>query len=185
MTKITVLNESNTLFLIVDIQEKLLNAVFNKDTVEKNASILSKTSSLLNIPVIVTEQYPQGLGETIASVKSNLIITAEYYTKTSFNALVDENLLENIKQKKCKNIVLFGIETHICVYQTACALMELGYNVTILANACGSRSEYEYNMAIEQLRTSGADIKTCEMVVFELLKTAKHPNFKEIQNLIK
>ena len=78
-----------------------------------------------------------------------------------------------------------GIETHICVYQTVSDLLKMGFNVTVIADACGSRSEYEYNQCLNVMKSEGANIKTTEMILFELLKSAKHPNFKDIQNLIK
>lgn len=178
-----ILEQNETLILIIDIQEKLLNSTFNKDLLLKNASTITKTSTILNIPVIITEQYPKGLGETISDIKNN--VNASFYEKTSFNALEDETLCEELKSKNKKQIILLGIETHICVYQTAIALLEKGFDVTIVKNACGSRSENEHKNSLEILKSIGANIKTTEMILFELLKTAKHPNFKEIQALIK
>ena len=88
-----ILNQNNSAVLIIDVQEKLINAVFNKDTVIKKANVITKAASILNIPIFVTEQYPQGLGETIGDLKQN----AKVYTKTTFNALFDENLLNDLK----------------------------------------------------------------------------------------
>ena len=93
--------------------------------------------------------------------------------------------------EKVKNLplkeepIIMGIETHICVYQTATDLLDKGFNVTIVKDACGSRTETEYTNALECLKSQGANIKTTEMIIFELIKSAKHPNFKEIQTLIK
>ncbi|MBR2431180.1 isochorismatase family protein [bacterium] len=179
-----ILNQDNTLFLVIDIQEKLINATFNKEIILRNSHILAKVATILNIPTIITEQYPKGLGRTISEIKTSLINHATY-EKVDFNAFADLFIKESVKSQNKINIVLFGIETHICVYQTAKALLEDGYNVIIIKDSCGSRSEFEYNNGLDNLRCVGADIKTTEMVIFELLKTAKHPNFKEIQALIK
>ena len=176
---------ANTAILIIDIQEKLLNAIFNKELVSKKSEILAKSAQILELPVIITEQYPQGLGQTFETIKASLPKNTVYYEKTAFNALTDENLCKNLQDLQIKNIVVLGIETHICVYQTVMSLLEKGYNVTVLKDCCGSRCENEYQSALEVMLNNGAQIKTTEMVLFELLKTAKHPKFKEIQTLIK
>ena len=176
-----IINEDDALVLIIDIQEKLLNAVFNKDIVAKKSDIIAQTASILNLPVFVTEQYPQGLGDTVGNLKMN----AECFIKTAFNAVSDENLLEEIKKTGRKQIIVFGIETHICVHQTVSDLIKKCYEVTVISDACGSRSELEYKYGLENMKQNGAKIKTTEMVLFELLKTAKHHNFKEIQALVK
>ena len=176
-----IINQDNCIFLIIDVQEKLLNAVFNKEILEKNAKILAKAAKTLEIPVFITEQYPQGLGKSIDVINefSNL------YIKTDFNALADKNLFNEIKKLGKKQVIVFGIETHICVYQSVIALLEAGFEVSVVSDASGSRSEKEYNAAFELMKNSGAQIKTTEIVLFEILKSAKHPNFKEIQTLIK
>lgn len=179
-----ILDDKNVAILIIDIQEKLLIASFNKEQILKNSVILAKTANILGLPVFITEQYPKGLGETVSEIKiSNQ--NGVYYEKVDFNALADENLLEKLKQLQKKQIILFGIETHICVHQTAQALIENGFDVIIARDACGSRKEEEYLLALEQMKSYGANIKSTEMILFELIKTSKHPNFKEIQYLIK
>lgn len=178
------INQETCLFLIIDIQEKLLNAVFNKELLERKAEILAKASSLLKLPVIVTEQYPQGLGTTIAGLKENLF-HANFYEKQAFNALENEDLLTELNLYNKQQIVIFGIETHICVYQTVMSLLSKGFEITVIKDACGSRAKEEYEVALNTMQLSGVKIKTTEMLLFELLKSAKHPKFKEIQNLIK
>ena len=175
------LNQDNTLFFIIDIQEKLLNAVFNKESLHKSAKILAESAKVLNIPLIVTEQYPQGLGSTVVAVKDSAIV----FEKFAFSALADSLLVEELKNANKNEIVIFGIETHICVYQTAIDLLDAGFNVTLVRDASGSRSEIEHDSALECLRQYGVNVKTTEMILFELLKSAKHPNFKEVQTLIK
>ncbi len=176
-----ILNQDDVAILIIDIQEKLANAVFNKEIVLKKAEIITKAASILNIPVFVTEQYPQGLGETVKDLKQN----AKVYIKTAFNALSDEKLLNELKSTGKKQVIVLGIETHICVHQTVASLIENGFDVTAISDACGSRSENEYEYGLKNMNQNGAKIKTTEMILFELIKGAKHPNFKEIQALIK
>ena len=180
----TILNEDKCLFLVIDIQEKLLRATFNNDILEKNASIIATAASKLKIPVVVTEQYPKGLGATVETIKTNLK-DAYYYEKTSFSALDEPDIMDIINKFNKKQIVLFGIETHICVNQTAYSLVQQGYDVTLIKDASGSRKEYEHNAGIERIRDHGAHIITTEIALFELLKSSKHEKFKEIQALIK
>lgn len=180
-----ILNQDECLIFVVDIQEKLINAVFNRETLAKKSEILAKASRILDIPVVLTEQYPQGLGTTIPQIKSVLSDDAKFYEKTAFNALLDETLCGDLKTLNRNQVIVIGIETHICVHQTVQALVELNYDVTVVSDCCGSRSESEYLSALDYFKTNGVDVKTTEMLLFELLKGAKHPNFKEIQTMIK
>lgn len=172
----------NSAFLFIDVQEKLVG-MLRKDKAAKKSEILAKTAKILNIKTILTEQYPQGLGATIPTVKYNLPDSAKFFEKTSFNALLTDGIKEAIGD--VKNVFIFGIETHICVYQTALALLENGYNVFVVKDACASRETDEFKAGINLMEKEGAKILTTEMVIFELLKSSKHPNFKEVQFLIK
>ena len=179
------LNLEDSLVLIIDVQEKLLNAVFNKEQVEKKSAIIAEAAKILGIPVVVTEQYPKGLGNTIPAVKDALAEDTEIFEKTAFSALNNEEILGAIKKHNKKQILIFGIETHICVSQTTAALRELGYEVSVIKDACGSRAEEEYLAGLERMKDNGAYIITTEIALFEWLKGAKHPNFKAVQALIK
>ncbi len=181
----TILNTNDSLILIIDIQEKLLNAVFNKVSLQKKAEILAGTAKILGIQTIVTEQYPKGLGSTIESLKNTLSEDVLYFEKTSFSALENQDILNAIKASGKKQIIIFGIETHICVSQTTNALIQEGFDVSVIRDACGSRSELEYVAGLDRMKENGAHILTTEIALFEWLKSAKHPNFKEVQALIK
>lgn len=172
----------NSAFLFIDIQEKL-TAMLRKDKAAKKAEILAKTAKILNIKSIITEQYPQGLGSTIPSVKYCIPDSAKFFEKTSFNALETDGVKESLGD--VKNIFIFGIETHICVLQTTLALLENGYNVFVVKDACASRETEEFKAGINLMEKEGAKIMTTEIVLFELLKSSKHPHFKEVQLLIK
>lgn len=176
------INEQNSLFLFIDVQEKLVG-MLAKDKAAKKASILAQAAKILNIDCVLTEQYPKGLGSTIEPVKFQLPDNAKFFEKTAFNALADEEVANAIKGKE--NIFLFGIETHICVLQTAMALSEKGYNVYIVKDACASRDSDEFKAGINFMEKAGAKIVTTEITLFELLKSSKHPMFKQVQLLIK
>ncbi len=181
----TILKAEESLVFIIDIQDRLLNAVFDKTILEKRANIIAKAANILEIPTIVTEQYPKGLGNTIDSLKESLGENCEYYEKTAFSALDNVEIKAALKKAGKKQVVLFGIETHICVSQTAHALIQEGYEVHVIRDACGSRSEMEYSAGLGRMKDNGAHIITAEIALFEWLKGAKHPKFKEVQSLIK
>lgn len=174
------LSVKDSLVLMIDIQERLV-AALEKDVIVSKAQKIIDGAKLLDVPVFVTEQYPKGLGNTVVALPDN----AEVVEKTYFNALLEEGLFDKIKAYDRKQIVIFGIETHICVYQTACALMEVGFEVYVVKDACASRNKYEFKMGIEAMRDSGAKISCVEMILFEWLQGAKNPKFKEVQSLIK
>ena len=176
------ITNQNSAFLFIDIQEKLV-AMLAKNKCAKKAEILAKTAKILGINTLLTEQYPKGLGSTIPEVKYCLPDNAKYFEKTSFNALETQGIKESLEGTK--NIFIFGIETHICVYQTAIALLQKGYNVFVIKDACASRESDEFKTGINLMEKEGAKIITTEMVIFEMLKTSKHPHFKEVQALIK
>ena len=172
----------NSAFLFIDVQEKLV-AMLKKNKCAKKAEILAKAAKILGIKTILTEQYPKGLGSTIPDVKYCLPDNAQYFEKTSFNALETQGIEDALAGSK--NVFIFGIETHICVYQTAISLLQKGYNVFVVKDACASRETDEFKAGINLMEKEGAKILTTEMVIFEMLKSSKHPNFKEVQALIK
>lgn len=181
----TILNIEDSIVMIIDVQEKLLNAVFNKASLEKKAVTIANTAKILGIPVIVTEQYPKGLGATVETLKEVLPENTQYFEKTAFSALENNDVLEALKNSGKKQVVIFGIETHICVSQTTNALIQEGFEVSVIRDACGSRSELEYLAGLERMKDNGAHVLTTEIALFEWLKGAKHPKFKEVQMLIK
>ena len=170
-----------TLILMIDMQERLV-AGTNAEKEVTQAEKIIKAAEILDIPVIVSEQYPKGLGQTIANLKNE---KQKYVEKTSFSLLKEEGFIDILKSYNKKQIVLFGIETHICVYQTAMDLLENGFEVILVKDACKSRKNDEYNTGIDLMRQNGVQISCVEIVLFELLKSSKHPNFKEVQQLIK
>lgn len=178
------LDEKNSLLLIIDVQEKLVNAL-EESKIIKKTSILAKAAETLGIPTVVTEQYPKGLGSTVVEVKNALAEGTKIIEKTSFSVLKEEGFLEMLKSYGKKQIVICGIEAHICVHQSASDLIDAGFEVFVAKDACASRNEFEFNQGIERMKENGAKISCVEIILFELLRGAKHPKFKEVQALIK
>lgn len=178
------LSAENSLLLIIDIQERLV-AALDKDIVVSKAVKVASAAKALGIPALVTEQYPKGLGHTVPQLAEVLPEGTEIIEKTNFNALLEDGMAEKINSFGKKQIVIFGIETHICVHQTAAALLEAGYEVYVIKDACASRNKYEFKQGIDIMQANGAKISCVEIALFEWLKGAKNPKFKEVQALIK
>lgn len=174
------INNEESMLLVIDVQEKLVNMLFD-ESVKTNSIKLAKACGFLEVPTVITEQYPKGLGSTIEEIKEALP-EAEYIEKTSFSAFKEDEIKKYLSQKQ---IIIYGIETHICVLQTALDLLKEGYEVFIVQDACGSRTEENKIAALRRLIHAGAQIVTTEMVIFELLESSKHPKFKEVQAIIK
>ncbi|PKK89594.1 MAG: hydrolase [Candidatus Wallbacteria bacterium HGW-Wallbacteria-1] len=180
------LNLSLTTFLMLDMQKNLLNAIYNSEQIIPRVQTLLKAASILDIPVMVSEQYPQGLGSTIPDIAHGLehVPRSMKFSKRQFSAMapkVSEELYNTGKGK----IIIFGVETHVCVLQTARDLILRGYEPFVVADAVSSRSEYDHKFGLQVLHDIGIPIFTTEMLLFDLLKTSTHPCFKEIQSLIK
>lgn len=172
--------------LIIDIQERLASAMPADvlESVIKNNNILIQAAKQLNIPIIHSEQYPKGLGNTVATISEHLTETPRI-TKTSFSCSNAEGFHDLIAKQKRQQIIITGIESHICVLQTALQLQHHGYTVYVVEDAICSRKKFNHKNAIKRLRQSGVIISNVESVLFEWLKDASHPDFKTLSNLIK
>lgn len=178
------LEQNNTLILIIDIQDKLVTAVNGNQLVDKAVKLINATN-FLNIPLIISEQYPKGLGATVSEILSVLTAETLKFEKTSFSLVKENGFLEKLKLYNKEQIIICGIEAHICVYQTAVELINNGFDVVVAKDICASRNDYEYNMGIELMKAAGAKISCLEIILFELLKSSKHAQFKDVQSLIK
>ncbi len=178
--QMSLLNQNDAIVVIIDIQEKLLNAVYDKN-VSHVASKLVQAAKILDIPVLITEQYPKGLGETVAEIKENAAAT--YFEKTTFSAFKD--IGEALKKVGKKQVIICGIEAHVCVHQTANDLIKEGFEVHILKDGVASRKEFEFAQGLNRMEKNGATITCLEIALFEILKGASHQDFKAIQALIK
>lgn len=177
------LDEEDTLLLIVDIQERLAPAMDYKENVVKNTKILMDASELLDLPMILTEQYPQGLGFTVEELTEGRKFHQKI-EKTKFSAYTSELSAELEKLGK-KNIVLAGMETHICVFQTVRDLVKNGYQVHVASDAVTSRTQENYLNGLDLIKRMGAVCSNTETILFDLLQDANRAEFKAISNLIK
>lgn len=174
----------NCVFVQVDVQERLFPFMSNKEELEKNLNILVKGLQLHEIPIIVNEQYKKGIGETIASLKE-LTDSYPHFEKTTFSCCGNKDGLNAIKATDKKIVILAGIETHVCVLQTALDLLEEGLQPVIVTDCVSSRKESDKDMAIQRLIQAGVIPTTYESLLFELTVNAKHPKFKEVSKLVK
>lgn len=177
------LSAENSLVLIIDIQDRLV-AALDKDIIVTNAVKVASAAKLLSIPVLLTEQYPKGLGHTVPQLNEVLPENSDVVEKTFFNALLEDGMLDKIKSYGKKQIVIFGIETHICVHQTASALVEAGFEVYVIKDACASRSKYEFKQGIDAMQANGVKVSCVEIALFEWLKGAKILNLKKFRHLL-
>lgn len=182
MDKFT-LRQDEAVLLVIDIQERLAPVMYSGDQVIDNTNILLQTASILDFPVLVTEQYPKGLGKTVENICENLS-QAKTYEKTEFSACVSE-LVEELKGLARKKIIITGMETHVCVFQTVRELLNLGYEVFVAEDAVSSRTEANYKNALQLMTQMGAVVTNVETIIFDLLKKAGTPEFKELSKLIK
>lgn len=178
----------DSILVIIDIQERLVLASKYGAEAAQNMAKIAKSANLLSIPTIVTEQYPQGLGSTLLQIRDVLPSTTFTTEKTAFSAMIEPAFAQKIQEYKAlgkKQIIIGGIETHICVLQTASDLIKEGFEVYVVKDACASRNKKEYKAGLELLKQYGAKITCVEIALFELLKSAQHLQFREIQALIK
>lgn len=178
------LNTTNSMVLMIDVQEKLVKAT-GADVEAQNAAKMIAAANILGLPVLVSEQYPKGLGSTVTNVSENFSENTKVIEKSAFSILKEENALETIKSYGKKQVILFGIETHICVLQTALELIKNGFEVYLIKNASKSRQEFEHLSGIDVMKSAGVNVVTLEITLFELLETSKNPSFKQVQALIK
>jgi len=177
------LKPEESVLVLIDFQERLIPAVDQRDKVIKNANLLIQLADKLNVPVIITEQYPQGLGRTVPEINENLA-GCKLVEKVKFSAMVPE-LQEVLGALGRKKIAIAGTETHICVFQTVRDLVEAGFTVHVVQDAVGSRFEENYQSGLELMRDLGAVITNTETVIFDMLKVAGTPVFREMSKLLK
>jgi nicotinamidase-related amidase len=179
-----ILDRTKALLLIVDIQERLVPAMDKKEKVYANCQHIIEAAKLLAVPLLVTEQYPKGLGPTVNEIKDVLPLY-EPLEKITFDCCKGEGFLEKVASLYKSQIILTGMETHVCVLQTCLSLLQEGYTVHLVSDAVCSRKKDDYLAAKEMMRDAGAVITCTETVLFQLLEKAGTPEFKTISNRIK
>ena len=178
------IERANSLLLVVDIQTAFKKAIDDIDAIINKNIILLKTAKKLDIPIIISEQYPKGLGNTVDDL-TPYAGSAKILPKMYFDCSKDEDIVAYIKGLQKKQIIISGIESHICVLQSALGLKQHGFDIFVIADACASRDDKNADLAYARLRQSGINIISTEMVVFELLEIAGNDEFKQISKLIK
>ncbi len=183
------LNTDKTILLVIDVQEKLFTTIHNREVVLKNVELLIHLSRIFHLPILLTEQYPKGLGRTLPSLRELLGNQYRPIEKTSFNCLGNDTFMaecDRFATAGRDTMIMCGIETHICVYQTARDLIHQGnWKVHIAADATGSRAEANWRWGLELMRDEGIPIKPTETILYELLKKSGTPEFKAMLPYIK
>ncbi len=177
------LNIDTCSLVVVDVQGKLAQLMAGRERLFKNLTILIRAANILDIPILCCRQYPKALGGYIDEI-APLLADIEPVDKMLFSCCT-ETFNQKLAELNRKQILLCGIETHVCVYQTAMDLLAKYHEVYIVADAVSSRTEENKQIALQRLAAESAKLCSVEMALFELLKTAEHPQFKEIAKLIK
>ena len=178
------IKKENTAGLIIDIQERLYPVMFEKQKLLKNCRILVQGLVELKLPLLVTQQYSKGLGETIPDIKS-LIPEFSFIEKLDFSCCDEPVFINKLRETKAKNIIICGIESHVCVLQTAVDLKECGFNPVVVMDCVSSRTLESVEIARERFRYEGILMTSYESVLFELTRTSVAEEFKTISNLVK
>ena len=178
------ITKENTVGLIIDIQEKLVPAMEENEALLKNCAVLIEGLQELSIPLIVTQQYTKGLGETVEPIKS-IIKDFNPLEKKDFSCCDEQTVAGQLKEKGAKNVIICGIESHVCVLQTAIDLKESGYNPVVIMDCVSSRSFDNVDLAAERFRYEGIMMTSYESILFELTRSAAAAEFKAISKLVK
>jgi len=174
------LDIENTALAVIDMQGKLAGMVHDHAKVLTHIQHFIKAGNVFSLPILWTEQAPDKIGGTVALIKDLMGSSIKPIHKKSFSCWGCPEFVNEIRSINKRKIILTGIETHVCIYQTAHDLHTHGYEVYLVADAVASRQEFDHRMAIARMRDEGIIITTMEMAMCELLKTADHPKFKEV-----
>lgn len=175
----------NTALIVIDVQGKLAQLMYQKEILFANLHRMIKGAQILEIPIVWTEQVPDKLGQTTPEIHRLLIETTQPISKASFSCCGHQPFMEQLRPLNRRQILLSGIETHICVYQTAIDLLEQNYEVEVVTDAVSSRSTENRQVGLMRMQEAGARLTTTEMALFELMRTAEGPKFKAIAKLVK
>jgi nicotinamidase-related amidase len=172
--------------LVVDIQEKLLPPIFQKEQLIRNSQLLIRLAGTLKLPALMTTQYAKGLGATVPEIAS-LLPDTQAIDKQMFSCFGSDvfcSLLKRLPGNR-NTVLLCGMESHICVAQTALAALREGYLVHVASDAVSSRTEWNWKIGLERMRAAGAVISSTEMIIYELLRSSGTPAFKELLPYLK
>jgi len=178
-----ILDRNKTALLIIDVQERILKVMRNHKILVENTLKLIRGCKTLNVPVFYTEQYPKGLGETVKELKDEL--REDAIEKMSFSCSGAGGLFDDLKSKGISQVMVCGVESHVCVQQTVLDLLANGFQVNLIADAVSSRREFDFLTALSRMQNNGAEVTTTESVLFELLNVCGTDEFKTISQLVK
>ena len=178
------LNRNSTLLIVTDIQGKLARLMFEKETLFRNIGIMIDGAKILDIPILWVEQYPEGLGPTVPEVASHL----EGHTplsKKTFSSLKDPIITKRFEEFGRNQVIIVGIETHVCIYQTSMDILARGIETHVVEDAVSSRTEFNKRIGLSKIARAGGHITSVETALFELLENADGETFKKILALVK
>jgi len=174
----------NSLLVVIDVQDRLVRVMHEKEALLENLQKIIKGAGILDIPMIATEQDPEKLGATVPEI-SYLLDNITPVHKSSFSCCETDAFMKELDRIKRKQVLVVGVESHVCVYQSTVDLIRAGYEVHIVTDCTSSRTLENRTLGIERMRDEGAKPTGTEMVLFELLKVAKGDRFREISRLVK
>lgn len=180
-----ILKAGEAAFLIIDMQDAFREIIPDFSETARRIAVFAEGARILNVPVFITEQYPKGLGRTVEEIKRALPEDIEYIEKTAFSSCGAAAFNTKLQQHAPRQIIVAGIEAHICVNQTVHDLLAQGAQVHLLADCISSRFADNKEIALRKMQQSGALFSSVEMALFELMRDARHEQFKAIQKLIK
>lgn len=179
------LSLKNTALIVIDVQGKLAHLMHEKETFFANVERMVKGAQVLEMPILWTEQAPDKLGETIPQIREPLLDTTQPVAKICFSCCGAQGFMGQLKSLNRTQILVTGLETHICVYQTVRDLLNMRYKVQVVADAVSSRTLENKQLGLERMKEAGAMLTSTEMALFELLRVAEGPKFKAISQLVK
>ncbi len=184
MSKTFRLKLNETAAIVIDVQEKLFPLIHEHDQLAKNMSILIQGLKILGIPLLVTQQYSKGLGETVSTIKE-AIGDYHHIEKMTFSCCGDEGFMNELKKLNKKNVILMGIESHVCVLQTALDLIAENFQPVLIEDCVSSRKPNDKRIAVKRIKQAGAIVSTYESILFELTEISGTDLFKSIVKLVK
>ena len=170
--------------VIIDVQERLSRVIFQRERLIDNLKRLIQGMQVLDVPILLTEQYPQGLGPTINEV-STLLSGLQPLPKLCFSCYGDENFVRELQKQHRKHVIISGIESHVCVYQTAADLIKSGYEVHVVTDCISSRTPENREIGFKKMSQIGATLTSTETILFELLRAAGGEKFKKISQIVR
>jgi nicotinamidase-related amidase len=181
----SLLDRKRAALVVIDMQEKFRPMMADFDEVAARIAVMVQGCKLLNIPILVTEQYPQGLGRTALEIQSYLSEATKPIEKLTFSSCGVPEFDLQLREQHIEQVMLVGIEAHICVSQTAHDLLQLGYQVHLIREAIGARFLHNREVALAKMQRAGAILSSVEMALFEMMKASDAAEFKAVQKLIK